>query len=343
MYPSFNIKYQTQKYLFKGLFLFWIFSSCHAPSKLKVDVSKIKVKIEFKRFEKDLFDLDSLHGNLGYQKLANSYPEFFPLFINKVASLGNYPLDYKTDLNNFIKNKDLRKLKKDCDSVYPNLNAFTPGLEDGFRHFLYYYPNHKLPNFITFISGFNSAIVNTDSSLAIGLDMFLGSKYPIYRSVQFPQYISRTLTYQYIPVIALKGYGKQLFAEKKGSTKLLDEMIYEGKILYFLDALFPKLSDTLKISYTGNQLEWCKNHESEIWGTLLENDRLFKGDKNDLDTYFAEGPFTSGFNAQSAPRLGEWMGWQIIKKYMESSKLSLPGLMKENDSEKILRVSGYRP
>jgi len=318
--------------------------SCHEPSRLDVDISKINYTPKIYRFEKDLFDLDSTFPHKEYKNLEKKYPEFYPLFITRVAGLGEDSGTYIPNLRAFIHNKDLRKLKSDCDSVYPNLNSFLPGLGSGFRHFIYYFPTYPLPQFTTFLSGFNSAIVNSDSSLGIGLDMFLGKNYPIYNSVQFPKYLTRTLNADYIPVTALKGFGKQVFPPKKENSRILDQMIYEGKILYFLDAMFPNSPDSIKISYSGTQLAWCREHEAEIWSSVLQGDKIFRSDKADFDTYFSTGPFTPGLSPESAPRLGEWLGWQIVRKYMnEEKKVGLPDLMKDQDSEKILRLSHYRP
>jgi hypothetical protein len=325
------------------IFQLWV-SGCISKNPLDIDVSKISYTPKFGRFEKDLFALDSTFPHQDYKILEEKYPDFYPLFMGRILGLEGYPDHYLSNLSHFLNNRDFRKLAHDCDSLYPNLNAFLPELSLGFRHFIYYYPQHRLPHFLTFISGFNSAIVNTDSTLGIGLDMFMGENYPVYPSLQFPRYLTRTLNSQYIAVTAMKGFAKQIFSEKKESPRLLDEMLYEGKILYFLDAMFPKLSDSIKIAYTGKQIDWCKSHEQEIWSTLLENDRIFKGDKADLDTYFSEGPFTTGLSQESAPRLGIWMGWQIIRHYMHTENApSLQALMQEQDSEKILRLSQYRP
>ncbi len=337
---------KTMKPLFYSVFSFFlgIQLACHPKSNLDVNVSNIPLHISIARFDHDLNQLDSSQGDLGYSNLYRKYPDFFPLFINKLASLGNYPTDYKQDLTHFLQNKDLRKLKKDCDSVYPNLNAFQAELEDGFRHFLYYFPHHHLPVVVAFYSGFNSAIVNTDSTLGIGLDMFLGSHYPIYYSIQLPRYLTRTLRSEYIPLSALKGYAEQIFPETTREPRMIDEMVYQGKILYFLDAMFPQIPDSMKITYSQDQLNWCTHHESEIWSSLLEDDRLFKGNKEDLSTYFGAGPFTPGLAPESAPRLGEWVGWQIIRKYMQANpSIQLSTLMADNDAEKILKGSGYRP
>lgn len=319
-------------------------NSCTRPNPLDIDISQIQFTPKFNRFEKDLFSLDSTFPHQEYSKLEAKYPDFYPLYMGHLVSLEGYPDHYLPTLRSMLHNHDFRKLSRDCDSLYPDLKSFLPELSNGFRHFLYYYPHYPLPHFLTFISGFNSAIVNTDSTLGIGLDMFMGSNYPVYPSLQFPRYLTRTLNSSYIPVTAMKGFAKQVFTEKKESPRLLDEMIYEGKILYFLDAMFPRSPDTLKLSYTQKQLDWCKQHEREIWSSLLENDRMFRGDKSDLDTYFAEGPFTTGLSQESAPRLGMWMGLQIIRKLMSTDHHpSLQELMKEEDSEKILRLSGYRP
>jgi hypothetical protein len=65
-----------------------------------------------------------------------------------------------------------------------------------------------------------------------------------------------------------------------------------------------------------------------------------------IQKYLAEAPFTPGVgeNSSSAPKLGIWTGWQIVRKYMEKNpEISLQQLMLEKDSQKILTDSNYKP
>lgn len=321
-----------------------LISSCK-QSRLEVDISNISFKLQIDRFERDLFKVDTINLKQGVARLEKKYPEFLPLFIENIASLGK--MHDSTDmlqLGHFTSNKDLKILKHDVDSVYPNIITQQHALENAFKHVIYYYPRVKLPRVITFISGFNNAVVNTNSDLAIGLDMFMGSRYPYYRAVQFPRYIARTLSPEYLPVTAMKGFSRQLFAPSPAETNLLGEMIYEGKMLYFLDALFPSVPDTLKIAYTGKQLSWCRNNEENIWAYAVENDKLFGSEKKVHENFFSEGPFTQGLAAESAPRLGMYIGWQLVKQYMEKNQtVTVQQLMAETDDNKILKGAEYKP
>ena len=65
-----------------------------------------------------------------------------------------------------------------------------------------------------------------------------------------------------------------------------------------------------------------------------------------IQKYIAEAPFTPGIGekSDSAPKLGIWTGWQIVKKYMDKNpELTLQQLMHENDAQKILNESKYKP
>ena len=53
---------------------------------------------------------------------------------------------------------------------------------------------------------------------------------------------------------------------------------------------------------------------------------------------------TAAFGKESPPRLGEWIGWQIVKSYMNNHpEITLQQLLHKNDSQEILIQSGYKP
>jgi len=123
-------------------------------------------------------------------------------------------------------------------------------------------------------------------------------------------------------------------------------MIYSGKIMYFMDQILPKVPDSLKIGYTSKQVEWCIKFQSDIWASFLEQNLLYETDNQKIQTYFNEAPFTPGMGQQneSAPKLGIWTGWQIVKQYMRKhSDITLQQLMALNDAQNILNESGYHP
>ena len=60
--------------------------------------------------------------------------------------------------------------------------------------------------------------------------------------------------------------------------------------------------------------------------------------------YTAEGPFTAAFSKESAPRIGYWIGWQIVRQYMKNNpEVTLQDLINETDSQLLLSKSKYKP
>ncbi|MFD2147807.1 hypothetical protein [Mucilaginibacter antarcticus] len=141
---------------------------------------------------------------------------------------------------------------------------------------------------------------------------------------------------------------EDMFVESDDNKTLLSKMVYNGKILYFMDQVLPNVPDSLKIGFTSQQIKWCDDFKSTIWGYMLEQNLLYETDLQKIQTYINEAPFTPQFGGlqgnPSAPKLGVWTGWQIVKQYMEKHPdVTLQQLMVNNDAQQILNDSKYRP
>lgn len=174
--------------------------------------------------------------------------------------------------------------------------------------------------------------------------MFLGADYRYY---DFPEYITRRLSKEYILPEALKTIYMAKYNERQlVDQSMLSNMLYAGKMLYFTEVLSPDLEDTLRIGYTKTQMEWCEENEGKIWQHLTGENILYSTDQYLIMKYLKEAPFTAaeGVPNESAPRLGEWVGWQIVKKYMDENRdVTLEQLFNEKDYKKILQQSKYKP
>ena len=143
----------------------------------------------------------------------------------------------------------------------------------------------------------------------------------------------------------MKGWATSEFEYDNSQKDLLSKMVYNGKILYFMDALLPHIENSRKIGYTSDQIIWCKHNESNIWAFFIEHKLLYSTDHAENIKYIGEAPFTPGFPEGSPGRVGQWLGWQIVRAYMDNNPdVSLSELMEEeNDAQKILTKSKYKP
>lgn len=340
---NYNVKL-SQIYLF-FLCVIAIFS-CRQTQ--RPDVSNINADIQIQRFDQDLKAGRAQNPSLNRENLSKKYGVFYNDYIHEV--IGNTQLTDIEVLTNLYQSQGYSDLMKEVDSVYPKLENVEKDLNQTFKYIKYYYPDIVLPKVISFVSGFTYQIIQGDNYIGVGLDMFLGKNSKFYDAItaSVPRYQSRRFEKPYIvPRVTETFIREELFRERDEDQTLLAKMIYNGKLLYFMDQVLPEhVNDTLKIGYTAQQLNWCKNYEANIWGVFLERELLYQSNLQDIQTYLTDGPFTPGLGDKnfSAPKLGVWVGWQIVKKYMaENPEVSLQDLMKETDSQKVLNNSRYKP
>lgn len=343
----------SKKYLLFVAIVFIIISnvSCNIGDHRAPDVSGISMQVNIVRFDTAFMSLDTSHVLKGLSQLNKKYPAFLPVYLNQIMNFGEWSDTNKTlakDVQALITGKDIRLLQ---DTVNAHFNAkeihhIESQLEEGFRYIKYYFPDFYPPRVVTFISGLaNYGAVTVDTVLGIGLDMFLGKDFLPYRQVAnpYPGYMLRQFSPAFIPADCFKVLQQQMFPlPDKG--KLLDLMIAYGKQLYFLDKVMPQAPDSVKIGYTQKQLQWCKENEQYIWQYFVQNNLLYEGDMQKIMHYIGPAPSTRGMPSAAPGNIGSWIGWQIVRKYMEEQdETTLLQLMRSENAQQILSEAHYRP
>lgn len=298
------------------------------------------------RFEQDLFKSDPEKIDTTLKLLKKNYHSFFDVYFLQIMNFGNPETPgFNYVVKDYIQNKDFKMLISDCDSVYneTKIKLLEAEISTIFSKYQELYPTDTLPEVCTFVSGFGNAIVTTDGFIGIGLDLFMGANYRFYPSLDLPEYLTRRYTPNHILPMFVKGLASYKYPFENEKPLLIDAMLNEGKMLYFMDQLLPNVHDTLKIGYTKEQYEWCIANEANIYQLLIQ-DGLYSSDFLKYRKYTEEAPFTVNLTNDSAPRIGWFCGWQIIKNFMKNNlDYSLADLMNEKDSQKLLSSSKYKP
>ena len=321
-------------------------SSCKENKQRKVLSSQEALKpIAIERFEQAVFEIDQKNLSQAKSAMAKKYGSFYDIYFGRIMNFGD-PKNPNFDfiLKDFINHPDLKNLYQDVKKAYPDTKKISEDLAPLLANYHTLYPNDSNLKVLTFISGFNNAIVTTPNYIGIGLDMFMGKNYQYYSSVDFPAYITKRLSKEYITPAVAKALLNTKLPEDALTSTLLSEMIQEGKILYGIDLLLPNVEDSLKIGYTAEELDWCKTNEGNIFKLFIEDNLLFSTEQKKYNKYLEEAPFTAGLANNSAPRIGIWCGWQIVKNYMNNNpSISFDELWKEKDAQKILKLATYKP
>jgi gliding motility-associated lipoprotein GldB len=329
------------KYLILFLMPLALFFACK-EDKIRVDVSQIQVDVNLQRIEKELFNEELTHSK--HFDLYNRFGEFYKRYVENIILAG--PAEDSLTLNAirmFTSDKEIKEVYQEVNKQFADITPLKNDLTEAFKHYRYFFPDKLIPQVVTFVSGFNYAVAATDSVLGIGLDMYLGNDYKFYQMIGFPQYKADQMTKDYIASDAVKSWIATEFDFDPIDKDLLDQMIHHGKLMYILDIMLPDVPDTIKLGYSKDQLDWCKANEVNVWAHLVDNQMLFTTHTKEIMKYMNEGPFTPGLPRESPSRIGYWVGWQIVKAYMnKQNNLDLYSLM-DTEAQKILKESKYKP
>jgi gliding motility-associated lipoprotein GldB len=346
-----RIKMITNRYKAKQIYLIFfialILVSCGRNK--KVDVSNINLEVKIERFDRDFDQMRTKPMATEAIILQKKYGVFYQDFIERILPAGSMrDTGYFKTLHTIFNNKDYKDLSHDVAAAYPNMDKQNAELTQAFKYIKYYYPQKRIPKVYAYFSGFQAQTTIGEGYFGIGLDLFLGNSrfYPAITNA-FPHYLSRHFTAENITPRVVEGIVREdMFPEDDNDKTLLSKMIYNGKIMYFMDSILPDVGDTTKIMYTTQQMKWCNDFKSKIWGYFLEENLLYETDYNKIQKFLTEAPFTPGLGErnESAPKLAVWTGWQIVREYMDKhTDVTLQQLMADKDAQKILNESKYRP
>jgi len=331
---------------FLPVFFCLILISCK-HEKPAPDVSNIKVDVQLKRFDKSLFSIDTNNIEASLNQLQEQYGSFINDYLYNIMILPPQPDSVVQKVKMFL--HDYRFVYDTAQKDFGDFDASFKQIKKGLQYVKYYFPKYKTPaNIITFIGPIEGyANVLTQSGLAVGLQLYLGRNFPVYSSEfiteVYPDYQQRKFEQAYVPVNCMKNIVSDVYPEKNGSDPLIYQMIDAGKRLYLLDHFLPQLDDTLKIGYTKKQLDGCYDNEADIWNYFVQNNLLFITDQIQVRDYMQDGPNTEAFGKDSPGFIGEFIGWQIVKKWMDAhEQTTLPQLINTPEKQ-IYDEAKYKP
>jgi len=317
----------TYNYLFLVLFLSLL--SCNETYKTPTNIENINIEVKAKRFDQDF--LNATESD--FEKLKEKYPYLVP----KIEGVNDLWVAEKKDTL-------VQEVLQEVNTVFPNFIVQEEELTQLFKHIKYNFPEFTTPETITLISmmDYRNRVLLQNNILLIAVDCYLGENHKFYEG--FSSYISAQFTQEYLVADVANVYAKNYV--KKGKQRLfIEQMVYFGKLLYLKDKLIPFKTEANRIGYTQNQLDWANANEDMIWSYFVDKNLLFSTDTKLSNRFIAPAPFSKFYLAvdnESPGRLGQYIGWQIVRAFMQKNDVSLRKLCTMSNEE-IFRKSKYKP
>jgi hypothetical protein len=340
--------YCNMKSIIFLLIVFFLLAAC-GNKKNTPDVSHIKIALQTQRFDKAFFGIDTNDISGSWKKIATEFPGFSTIYTEEIMGAGKL-----SDTNAVLAPATrafLRDLKPLYDAVkgqFENTNSLEATLKKGFQLMTHYFPSFKTPRIIYYMGKIgNPGVALTGDAVAIGMQMYGGKDLAAYTGAEaqelFPLYISRRFEKQYIPVNIFQAIIEDQWPDKSQGRPLVEQMIEKGKRLYLLSQLLPDADDTLKTGYTGFQLKGCYKNEGLMWNFFLQNNLLYNTEPATTRIFLEDAPRTQEFGDDAPGNTGSFIGWQIVKKYMEDHKGVSPAELMKTTAATIFQESRYKP
>lgn len=304
-----------------------VLCSCDKKSETEKAVDQIPLQIKVERFDKAFFE--SKPEDL--PALKAKYPMFFPA--------GN---DDQVWIEK-MQNPQWRELYDEVQQKFGDFSQQTQEIEDLFKHIKYYFPETRTPQVYTVIAemDYQNKVIYTQDFVVISLELYLGKDHRFY---QFPQYLKQNFEpAQIVPDIVTSFSERQILPPAENT--LLSHMIYAGKELYLKDILLPEYTDAQKMGYRPEQLQWCLDNETEMWRFFIDNTLLYDTDQKLLPRFINPAPFSKFYleiDNESPGRVGAWIGWQIVRSFMQNNKVTIKQML-QTDSKTLFEKSRYKP
>lgn len=303
--------------------------SCKNESQLENNIAKINLDAHIERFDLLFAEINS--ENL--PKLKQAYPFMFSEKYQDYFWIGK------------AQDTLQKQLFSEVAKMFLNMDETELEIESLFNHLKYYFPKFHTPRIITTTSDvdYRNRIFVTDTIAVIALDTYLGSNHEFYENI--PKYLREDLKKEQIVVDLATEYAKKYIYQQPSKT-FLDELIYFGKQLYFKDAVIPFKTEAERIGYTKEQLDWAIANESYIWRYFVEQELLFSTDAKLTGRFITPAPFSKFYlediDTESPGRLGQYIGWQIVRAYMQQNEVSLKDMLIKSPKE-IFNNSKFKP
>lgn len=309
------------------LLVFVVFS-CDKKSDTEKQIEKINVDFDVVRFDK---------------KFAEATPESLPKLEKEYPFL--FPEQYPDSVwVNKLHDTIQQELNAEVEKAFPEFSSETDELYSLFQHIKYYFPKFEAPTVITITSDVdykNKALLAGDY-LFIALDTYLGPDHRFYIGIQ--EYLKKNFKKDQISVDVAKEYAENYVPSPRSRT-FLAHMLYYGKIMYLKQLWLPFKSGAEKMGYTNEEMEWARANEEQIWRYFVENEVIFDTDSELYSRFLYPAPFSKFYlvlDNEAPDRLGQYIGWQMIKQYMDKNEVSVDKMLK-TDAETIFDDANYKP
>jgi len=320
----------NSKHIFTILLVGLIAISCR-NNPLDVDTSNVNMDLSFINVDSILFntnETDLIASNNRFKKEINEVYSYNIGYCMQIGELSDTA--FINSINKYRADTFIVRLENEIEKKFKSKVEMNAIILDGFKHLKYHFPKEEFPSHIVYINSlFSSSVFCTEKEIGVGLDRYLGYESEIVKnlnSMHFHEWIKHGMNKDYLERDVITGWIETHIVDEVDGN-LAEKIVRWGKIIYFTEAAFPDIDKHLILRYSEEQLKWAYDNEFDFWEYIVGENMLFQLNERNEMNMLGPGPKTPGLPKEGAPdRLGQFLGWQMVKSYMDNNDITLAEL-----------------
>ena len=331
-----------------SFFLFFLcgLNSCNTdrllipPPSTKIELDVIRIEQEFEK-SNTLPLMQQTHF-----RLTKDIPELYAYYLGACIQAGRMEdTTIQERLLDFIEDPYMIRVNKVLNTEFSDLSEEISAISTGFSYLTHYFERGPIPHkIVTYNSAFSNSVVSSPTEIGIGLERYMGGDHELIKELPeqvFFQYVKNQMDRRFLVRDVMTSWiGMHYIEEIDEDGTLAEQLIAWGKLYYLVEATLPLEGKDVILRYFPDDLDWALDNEAAFWKYLVDENFLFKRELKIARNIFSEGPFTPGLPIEdkAPPRLGHFLGWRIVKNFMNQSKhISVEELV-HTDYKKILKT-----
>lgn len=319
--------------------LMWMCGSEEEKCAYIPETSPQSLELEIENFEDTLASIET-------KKELTEFLTRQPLIRDEMLRRREYPSDsvFIDEMFKRFTNPGIDTLLAETKKIFGDGSKLTSEFREAFSNLQYYYPDFTPPKIKTLITGLDSDLFVSDTLIVVSLDFFLGP-HAKFRPKTYDYLMRRYDPHDIVPsCILIYGISPRFNKTDLKDRTVLADMVAYGKSFYFAKHMLPCTPDSVLIWYAEEEISGARANEDLIWARFVQDKVLFSTNVIDKKNYLGDRPVTIQVGEKCPGRIGQWVGWQIVKEYMDTNpEKSLTDLMATADAQALFNRSNYKP
>ena len=267
--------------------------------------------------------------------LQKDYPDVTPYLLEFCYGI---PLtsdsSYLQELKKFIAQDYVLKTERELKKRFTDLNHHKTRIKGAFGRLKFHFKDFKTPEEVIFSNtNYNYNATCYNESVLVGLERYIGGNHPVIIEAlnpsDFPEWIRNGMEEEFMDRDVVSAWISTLLI-KETTGFHIEEMIRWGKIHVITEMGLridnKDIAPEEILRWSNIQYKWALSNESKFWKYLMDENLLFDSNEKNRAYLINNGPYTIGLPKESPDRMGQFLGYQMVRNYILTENIELSEL-----------------